>query len=91
MPELSRTDQIKLILTELDQPAFRLQQILLAIYHENILDYAKMTNLPLILRRTLKQKLGEVLTLPKKILLSAFLPSPTATWAVGFAPPLPWV
>lgn len=63
MDQLSRTEQIKLILTELHQPTFRLQQILQAIYHENILDYKKMSNLPLILRQTLKKQLGEVLTL----------------------------
>ncbi|MCX6816352.1 MAG: radical SAM protein [Candidatus Beckwithbacteria bacterium] len=65
MSTLSRLDQIKSILADLNQPAFRLQQILTAIYQENILDYQKMSNLPLILRNTLKAKLGTVLFLKK--------------------------
>lgn len=63
MPELSRTDQIRLILADLKQPKFRLQQILTAIYQDNILDYTQMFNLPLFLRNHLKKQLGEVLTL----------------------------
>jgi len=100
MDQLSRADQIQSILVELKQPKFRLQQILTAIYQDNILDYSQMFNLPLRLRNRLKKQLGEVLTLKvlktsdgtmaKKIPLSVFLPSPAATWAASFVPLEPW-
>lgn len=63
MNYLSRTERIKTILANLHQPAFRLNQILRAIYLENILDYGAINNLPLKLRETLTEELGEVLTL----------------------------
>ncbi len=59
MKSTSRFEMIQQILTELKQPAYRLQQIADAIFKQKIGEYDRMTILPKAIRSELIKNLGE--------------------------------
>jgi adenine C2-methylase RlmN of 23S rRNA A2503 and tRNA A37 len=60
--------KLKEILDKNNEPSFRLKQILKAVYHDGILDFNEITNLPKILRENLKNDFKVLSFVPEKIL-----------------------